>query len=201
MSFEESRNQDLIAHYRTEVSRVVSGLRWIVAEGVLVGGANIATKLLELGAEAVLVIACSRGTGDLPDDPRIKLMDFGISSADMQSSIRDSDDFFNNLPKEALKAIEEFDPSGEALATGVIWLSCEHIGGRPMLGARPEPWRALEDKMVADALWARAGIEYAPYRLVDAELSAVRAAVAEVRGPSVPSGLETTKKAGTGAPI
>ena len=148
MSPQDSRDLDLIADYRSEVSRVVGGVRWIVAEGVLVGGANIATKLLDLGAEAVLVIACSRGTGDLPDDPRIKLMDFGMTSADMQSSIRDSDEFFNNLPKEAIRAIEEFDPSGEALATGVIWLSCEHIGGRPMLGARPQQWRALEDKMV-----------------------------------------------------
>ena len=183
MNPEDSRDLDLIAHYRSEVSRVVAGVRWIVADSILVGGANVATKLLELGAEAVLVIACSRGTGDLPEDPRLKLMDFGINSADMQSSIRDSEEFFRNLPKQALRAIEEFDPAGEALASGVLWLSCEHIAGRPMLGARPEAWRALEDKMVADALWARAGIAHAPYRLVDAELSALRSAAAEVSGP------------------
>lgn len=52
--------------------------------------------------------------------------------------------------------------------------------GRPIVGHRPPAWAALEDELVADALWDAAGVTRAPSIIVDAARNAVLAASREV---------------------
>ncbi len=55
--------------------------------------------------------------------------------------------------------------------------------GRPVTGGRPASFLALEDKMLADGIWAAAGVPRAPYLIVPVDEEALAAATDRVAGP------------------
>jgi hypothetical protein len=172
--------QARVAYYRALIESIIAGKRWIVADGILVSGARMGENLVKLGADKVLVVAGSRGTGEVAEAEGMEALVLGLEAPDLMTSIRMADQLLSNLPDHALQTIDAFDPTGEAQALGTIWLTGQTIAGRPLLGCRPSSWQAYESKMVADALWKRVGIQHAPHAIVPAALDPLRAAAAKL---------------------
>jgi len=154
------------AHYRRELSRVVSGRAWIVAVDVLFSAVHTATLLLELGATRVLAIGGSRGVGELNDDPRIERVDLGLHAKDMMDGIRVSEAALEDLPPEVQAKVEAFDPKREAKVIRALFSSGEPVGGRAVFGGRRASWVALEDKTIIDSFWDAAGVTRSPRQVV-----------------------------------
>ena len=70
-------------------------------------------------------------------------------------------------PTEAMvDAIESFDPSADAIVIGTFLSTASQLVGRPMVASRRPEWLALEDKVVVDEFWDRAGVDRQPSRVV-----------------------------------
>ncbi|NCG21097.1 MAG: hypothetical protein GWP91_18965, partial [Rhodobacterales bacterium] len=166
--------------YEAQLAGFVLGKRWLVAMDNAVVAARFAGVLLSLGAEGCFVLAGTRGTGDLPDlgDTPFQVLD--IKGQTTMEAIRAVEAGFAALSDEILGDIEEWDPSGEALALCPIFSTGRDVAGRKVFGRRPAAWQALEDKVVIDAIWDLAGIKRAPFQVVPANLSALQAAAAQI---------------------
>lgn len=98
--------------------------------------------------------------------------------------LRTHDRLLHHLPPAVVAAVEAHDPEGRGLfRTTPFVTSDEPVLGRPVTGGRPRAFLALEDKALADAIWAAAGVPAAPSRLVPLTADALAAATDEVRGP------------------
>lgn len=151
-------------HYRAELSKLVRGRPWIVATDVVVGAARHGKRLLDLGAERVLVIGGSRGTGDI--DERLETIELGLRGKDMMDGIRSAEAVLDALPVEVIAQVDAFDPQREALVVRELFSEGRPVAGRRVFGARRSEWLALEDKMIIDAFWDAAGVIRAPAKIV-----------------------------------
>jgi hypothetical protein len=98
--------------------------------------------------------------------------------------LRVLDRLTHELPDHAVAAIEAFDPD----RTGILFTSPfvttdEPVLGRPVTGGRPASFLALEDKMLADQIWAAADVPGAPYLIVQVDEEALAAATDRMAGP------------------
>jgi len=154
-------------YFRDLVSSAVAGRPWLVAGDVLVPMAFIAQTLHELGASSVLALGVSRGMGDLPDPDVIpQVHGPGIVAPDTMTGIRMAGEVLADLPPDLRAAVEAFDPRKEARAVTPLYFDGRPVAGRSVLGARPQAWRDLEDKIIIDAFWDAAGIPRSPSRIV-----------------------------------
>jgi len=169
------------ADYRALLAGIFGGRRWIVAVDALAGATPLVASLRELGAEACLCVATTEGAGGRPDpdfapDPIV----VPVEAPDMMTGIRRSLDRLADLPEDARRRVDEFDPSHEARVLGTIFDDGRPVAGRAKYGARAREWQLLEDKTLVDQLWDDAGVERAPSRIVPAELGALGEATREL---------------------
>jgi hypothetical protein len=140
---------------------------------VVVAGANAAAwtehvpLLRAAGAADVLIVATSRGAGPAPDATTV-VVD-GPSGSSMMEQIRAEARFLADPPAEVIAALDDFDPHHEALVLGSFLNSSSHLGGRAFVSYRRPEWVALEDKVVVDEFWDRAGIARQPSLVVDVD--------------------------------
>jgi hypothetical protein len=173
LPLEEQERSDLIAHYAELVRGFVAGRRWVAATDVLVGAAKQGKTLLDFGADRVIAIGGSRGTGELPEPEEMQCIDLEVKAEDMMSGIRQAMAALENLPDWACDEVNRFDPDHEAQVLGTIFCSDSDVGGRRVFGGRPKAWRDLEDKTIVDALWDAAGIPRTDSAIVPAERKAM----------------------------
>jgi hypothetical protein len=166
------------------LARLYAGRPVVLGPGVLAGFAPYVAWLRELGCRT-LVLATARGAGPVPADDECVVVGVEVpATASVTDELRLLDRLARTLPPDVVAAIEEFDPAREG-----IWLTTpfvttdEPILGRPVTGGRPASFLALEDKMLADEVWAAAGVPCAPYRIVPVEQDALAEATREVAGP------------------
>lgn len=150
------------------------GQKWIVALDILASTRGMISGLRERGAGPCLAIAAARGTGTGPDpewgpEPIV----FDVEAGSMMQGIWKSQELLANLPVDAIERIDAFDPAHQARVIGTIFDDGADVGGRRKFGRRRDEWRALEDKVVIDALWEELAIPHAPYAVVDANLEAL----------------------------
>lgn len=172
-------NEERAEHYRALLSSQVKGRRVILVNHVVAAETVTAAALIALGAERVLVLGNIEGMGDLIDAAHGEWCVYGEPAppeADVSEQLRHAERCLAALDPAARAAVEAFDPAGEALVLPVFVLDFEAVAGRRNVAARPAAWRALEDKLVVDALWDRLGVPRAPSRVVAAEVEALRAA-------------------------
>jgi len=171
---------------RAGVTRRLAG-HWagrpvIVGPGVLAGYTKTIEWFQELGCP-VLVMATSRGVGPLPPEGTydIHWME-QPRTVSLTDELRLHDRLVHRLPAELRAAVDAFDPERRGLwYTSPFVTTDEPIEGRPVTGGRPASFLALEDKLVADAIWDGAGVARAPYLVVDvADDAALRSATAEL---------------------
>lgn len=166
-------------HYRALLASQVAGRRVILVNHVVAAETVTAAELIGLGAERVLVLGNIEGMGALVDPAHGEWCLYGDPpppSADVSEQLHHASRCLAALDPAASKAVEAFDPTGEALVLPVFILDFDAVAGRPNRAARPAAWRALEDKLVVDALWDRLGVPRAPCRVVAAEVEALAAA-------------------------
>jgi hypothetical protein len=153
-------------HYKELLRGIFCGKKIILAVDVLVGAGPQVELMRSLGAEVVLAISGTHGTGATPDLPHVLLASDGKPL--MVENIRSFERALQNLPDEARDAMDRADPHHEALILGSFFTPPDGIEGRRVYGGRPHEWSALEDKAVVDAFFDRAGIARAPSRVIAA---------------------------------
>ena len=82
-----------MSHWRQQVESFIRGRRWIVAHDVAQATAKGMQRVMDLGAQDVLGIATSMGTGDLaPHDPdKLVVLDVqggGLRGVDSAQQLR-----------------------------------------------------------------------------------------------------------------
>ena len=128
------------------------------------------------------------------------------ATTSVTEELRTHDRLAHELPRHAVAAVELFDPECAGIwHTSAFVTDDEPILGRPVTGGRPASFLALEDKMLADAIWAAADVPSAPFRIVPIDQDALAEATAQVAGPlgaparSPPAGPATPAAASTAA--
>jgi hypothetical protein len=131
-------------------------------------------RLRSVGVDRLLVVATEgRGAGPLPDVPTVIVEPDGDLS--QMARIHAADRMLHHPTPEMVDAIERFDPRREAIVIATFLSTAPALVGRPTFAHRRPEWVALEDKVVVDAFWDRAGIERQPSAVVavdDAERAA-----------------------------
>lgn len=136
--------------------------------------------LRSVGVSKLLVVATEgRGAGPLPDVPTVIVEP--AAGLSQMGRIHAADQILSEPTAEMVAAIEAFDPAGEAVVVATFLATASRLVGRPIMSFRRPEWLALEDKVVVDAFWDRAGIERQPSRVV-ALADAARAASELDRG-------------------
>lgn len=166
------------------LGRLYAGRPVILGPGVLAGYTPTVAALRERGCR-VLVLATTRGAGDVPDPGDCEVVDLAAPPAtSITEELRALDRLAHHLPPEAVAAIEAFDPDRQAVwNTGAFVTDDEPILGRQVVGGRPAAWLALEDKLLAEEVWAAADVPAAPHEVVEVDLAALAAATARLAGP------------------
>jgi hypothetical protein len=172
---------------RADVTRRL-GTQWagrpvIIGPVVLAGFANVVEWFHDLGCP-VLVAATSRGVGPLPPDGSYEVLWLDPpGTVSLTDEVRLHDRMVHQLPDDLRAAVDAFDPERRGLwYTTPFVTTDEPVDGRPVTGGRPASFLALEDKLLADAVWDAADVERAPYRIVElADDAALDAATAELR--------------------
>lgn len=161
-------------HHIDVLRGVHQGRPWILAADVLAGAPAHLTALACVGADEVFVVAGSRGTGPAPGDvPTVVL---GITAEDVMAALRAFDDALGDLPADVMAQLDAFDPGRRAAVIAPLFTQRSTAAGRPVWGARPASWRALEDKTIVDEVWRAAGVPHAPAVVVPADPPSLRSA-------------------------
>ncbi|MEM9654762.1 MAG: hypothetical protein AAGA65_21910 [Actinomycetota bacterium] len=138
---------------------------WIVTTEMIQGSANLATIVQALTDQPVLAVGAANGVGRPPEN--VKTLVLGMEPSDEPTvTMRRGQVLLADPPAEFQATVDRWDPTGSARAiAGTTDVSGVRMG-RPTFGARREAWRALEDKLAIEAVWAAAGIPVAPSRQV-----------------------------------
>ena len=134
--------------------------KWIL----LPDAAAAATPLVELlngwGAAEIMVVAAIEGVGELPNADRTH-----YTRTRGDTVMRGLRAYLKSVEHPSallLGTVEAFDPRHEAMVLGGGFSRLDTLAGRPVYGAKPEAWGALEDKTTVDRLWDDAGVRRAP---------------------------------------
>jgi hypothetical protein len=145
-----------------EPMRRAFGGRSIVLAGAMGAAWSEHIDLLgSVGVRDLLVVATEgRGAGPQPDVPTV-IVEPPEGLGQMER-IHFADRLLREPTVEMIEAVERFDPSGDAIVIGTFLATAPELVGRPMIAHRRPEWVALEDKVVIDAFWDRAGIDRQP---------------------------------------
>jgi hypothetical protein len=166
------------------LGELYAGRPVIVGPGVLAGLTPYVAWMRGLDCRT-LVLATARGAGPVPGPCECVVVEVEPPpTAMITEELRVLDRLTHELPDHAVAAIEAFDPD----RTGILFTSPfvttdEPVLGRPVTGGRPASFLALEDKMLADQIWAAADVPGAPYLIVPVDEEALAAATDRMAGP------------------
>jgi len=155
--------------------RVFDRRRVVLAGAVAAAWIGPIETLRSVGAEDFLVVASEgRGAGPQPDVTTVVLEPpDGLTEMER---IHHADRTLHEPPPEILGALDRFDPQRRAVVVGTFLGTTPDLAGRPLLAHRRPEWVALEDKVVIDAFWDRAGIDRQPSIVVGVSDAAAAAA-------------------------
>jgi len=155
---------------KSAVAEFHRGRKWIITPGAAAAATASVEQLREWDAAGVMIVAGVEGIGDLPRADRFY---YTRARGDtVMQSVRAFLDSVEHPSDDLLAAVDQFDPKREALVLGADFSRRSTLAGRPVYGARPEIWGALEDKTTVDSLWDDAGVGRAPSVVVSVESAA-----------------------------
>lgn len=166
-------------HWSESLTPFLKGRPFIVTCDVLAGTTGLALALQALGVERILCVGVARGTGPLPEDhgfPQL-LINQRLPLGFMEV-IREGERVLREPPAEIQAEVDRFDPERQAQVVAPMYATGLPQLNRPVFGARPAAWRALEDKVVIDAVLSAAGVRVAPHRIVPVTREALNDAAA-----------------------
>jgi len=140
------------------------GKKWILVPDAAAAATDTVEQLREWGSGPIMIVTPVEGAGDMPTPDVIR---YTRASGDTQmNGIRAALQAIEQPSADVLAAVSQFDPDHEAMVFGAGFSRASVLAGRPVYGARPERWGALEDKMIIDQLWDDAGVRRAPSAVV-----------------------------------
>ncbi|MEM7202728.1 MAG: hypothetical protein AAF628_20845 [Planctomycetota bacterium] len=173
----ESAPSAALTAWRDPLRQCLTGTKLVLVGGPVVGLVGLARQVRALGAARPFLLGCGVGTGVLPRDDEAEWHALDIQGADDTAVIRRYEQLLQAPPPDAVAALDRYDSDHRARALGLILLGrVTDVAGRPRLGVRPQAWLDLEDKVVIDAFFDRAGIARAPSAIVPADPDAAAAA-------------------------
>ncbi|WP_148614675.1 hypothetical protein [Nocardioides rubriscoriae] len=177
-------DDDTRAAVVARLGALYAGRRVVLGPGILAGFTPLVARLRDLGCP-VLVLSTGTGAGPLPGPDECTVVEVALPpTASMTEEVRVLDRVTRSLPADVVAAVEAFDPERRALWRATPFVtSDEPVLGRPVLGGRPAAWLALEDKMLADAIWDAAGVRRASYLTCEVDAAALEAASTALSGP------------------
>jgi hypothetical protein len=155
-----------LAHQRELLRSVVAGRRFVVVTDVLPASVIGAQQLRDHGADDVLIVATSRGTGEVAPEVEAGAVVLDVHGRGIMGGIRAFERVLAEPPAELVAAVDRFDPERRAEVLGAVFVTSRTVLGRRVFGARTPTWCALEDKTTVDGLWDAAGIERGPSQVV-----------------------------------
>lgn len=157
----------------------------LVFSGVLAAATPTVARLRDAGAGPLLVVCTVRGAGPVPDDDECEVVVLEAPAfRSATHELRAHDRLLRHLPAPVAARVEALDPDREGVwLVGPFVTDDEPLLGRPVRGGRPAQFLALEDKLVAEEVWAALDVPRAPCRVVPAEAGALAGATREMAGP------------------
>ncbi len=153
-----------IESLQQEIAEFHRGKKWIVVPDAAAGATPLVDQLREWEPAGIMVVAAVEGVGDLPKADRIR---YTRATGDtVMLGMRANHAAIENPDRDLLAAVDDFDREHEALVLGPGFSRESILVGRPVYGARPKEWWALEDKTIVDQLWDDAGVRRAPSAIV-----------------------------------
>jgi hypothetical protein len=155
--------------------------RVICALAPLAGYVDWVALLEQARARRPLLVASAVGAGRVPRPDQADVVVLDVPrTATLTEEVRQQDAVLRALPDDLVRAVEAYDPAGEAL-----WLTSPFITPAPLLGrevvsGRPPEWVALEDKLVVDDIWDALGVPRSPSRIVAVDPGRLRSASADL---------------------
>ncbi len=144
---------------------VFAGRDVIVAGAVAAAWTEPVELMSTLGAGRTLVIATEgRGAGPIPNCEVVQLEP--PDGVPFMERLRFGTAALIDPPKDVLAQVDAFDPERQAVVVGTFLNEASTLAGRPFLAFRRSQWVALEDKVLVDELWDRAGVRRAPSEVV-----------------------------------
>ena len=173
-------------HWSESLAPFFRGRPFIVTGDVFAATTGLALALRALGVERVLCVGVARGTGALPQEHGFEqiLIDPPMPLGFMEV-IREAERVLCSPPAEVLAQVDQFDPAHEAQVIAPFYATGLPQLNRPVFGARPASWRALEDKVVIDAVLSAAGLRVAPHKVVPVTRDALNAAAVGLASPEL----------------
>ncbi len=170
-----------IESIQQELAAFHGGRKWILVPDAAAGVTPLVDQLREWGPAGIMIVAAVEGVGDVPKADRIR---YTRATGDtVMLGIRANHAAIENPDPDLLAAVDDFDPEHEAMVFGSGFSREATLVGRPVYGARPKEWWALEDKTIVDQLWDDAGVRRAPSAVVPVgEAPAVAAELASELG-------------------
>lgn len=166
-------------HWSESLAPFLRGRPFIVTSDMLAATTGLALGLRAMGVERILCVGVARGTGVLPQEHGFEqiLVNQSLPLGFMEV-IREAERVLRQPPAEVQSQVDRFDPDHEAQIIAPFYVTGLPQLNRPVFGARPAAWRALEDKVVIDAVLSAAGVRVAPHRIVPLTREALDAAAA-----------------------
>lgn len=162
-----------------QLAATYQGKKWIVAVEAAAAATELVDRLRSWGADDVMVVAGTEGVGQLP--VAVPIFSTRTTGTTVMQGVRAYLASIDRSAADLVAAVDAFDPDRRARVIGSQFLRAGEVVGRPVYGGRSAPWAALEDKMIIDDLWDRAGVSRAPSEVVS--VADAPAAASRLAGP------------------
>ena len=154
-------------HLTHELATFHRGRKWILVPDVAAAATGTVEQLRKWESGPIMIVTAAEGVGELPTADVIR---YTRARGDTtMTGVRAALRAIEQPSDEVLASVEAFDPDHDAMVLGGGFSRSSVLAGRPVYGARPATWGALEDKMIVDRLWDDAGVQRAPSAVVPVE--------------------------------
>jgi hypothetical protein len=145
---------DVFVGIQAALADVFAGRRVVCAGGVLAAMHPVVGELRAVGAERMLLLPTSVGTGPIPagDDLEVLVHELPPTPG-ATAQFRAEERLFADPPPELLDAIHAFVGAEEPLVLAQPFSAVQAFGPLAVFGPRRPEWVALEDKTVGDELF------------------------------------------------
>ncbi len=163
IDFEEQLSADL--------RNVFAAGKWLAVSEGAAPAIGLATRIAATAnrSDTTATMALSAFGGD-EDASTSAVHHVGLglpSPSNLLEGIQTAQKAYESLPEEAQAAVDRWDPDGLARAVLPFTATARSVGGRRSFGVTREEWKQLEDKLAVIDIWNEAGIEVAPFEIVD----------------------------------
>jgi hypothetical protein len=153
-----------LGHINESMAAFHRGKKWILVPGVAVAATGTVEELRAWGSGPIMIVTPVEGVGDVPTADVIRYT--RASGTTVMNGVRAALRAIEQPSDEVVAAVDAFDPDHDAMVLGAGFSRSSVLAGRPVYGARPGAWGALEDKMIVDQLWDDAGVRRAPSAVI-----------------------------------